>query len=394
MKKFFVILTAALVMMSCGKESLTSGKNESDTPMDKSEQQDKFKSVAENVLNQVNVTEIQDVINQAMSFEEIDPSEKYSESIIAQDVMDKINAMTKLRGNVFETVYNLYALRGSYSFIDGEENQESSDNSINVNYENKYLVNVVFSEETNKVLLYEGSEEKTYVEVPEQIGVEVYCDGNLLVKAGLNLKTNISDVTVAPNMEDVSVSVSMRVEVAGYSISVDKLIFNNNCAEINTSVYHGDKMLFTETLSVEDIEFESVEPYGAGKGYFELNILGEMQVKVTAKNVTAFIDAVERLDKYSNDEVKVKAIVAEMNELVDGGVYFSSDFKQSGVAFYPFYQERYYYGTQSYWTANPLYVLSYGTIFEDFTDFFSETYFRSVINKAEHIADEISAAFD
>lgn len=329
---------------------------------------------------------------------------------------------------VYENIYKLSAFKGKFVAENGRwEKHDSNNLSAHVNDQNGNPCEIALttSGRTKKVYcttFEEGdwyydeyydedseswqsnsdyevtSEERVWVEVPENITIVLKQNGSKL--AEVVIKTDLSSMqTENFNLSKDKYSVSASVYFNGYSFIVENISYaNNNETKITTYFKKSDKTLLSANLAFtpqiaetdENIDFEDDEFYESlesANNIMSINILGKLELQgscSSAKKLVEILDGEwdEHIDSKINKQLKINVF------------FYGAKEPTAKIEFESFEDEEYYDG-ETYYTD---YDLEPIIEFKDFSrhsleEFFNEEDFQKTIDAFESLLKEFENLF-
>lgn len=235
---------------------------------------------------------------------------------------------------------------------------------------------------------YDGEYTDVYnvtVEIPSSLSLEIKKGGKFFASAEVRFDYSISKDGVDVEKDRIGVELDIKVDDlvltvrnAAYNASTGKLEFSH-------SLKKGEYFIWSESVAVTaDLEYYEdedgyiyVEDWN-GEVDFEMNILGEIQIRGTLNDL-------ERLAGYLEDDYESERDcergAENATELVDLGVYYDgTSVRQASIEFDPVvYDEG--YGYEYYWIEPVI-------VFEDGSRYLFYEYFD------DEIFDDLVAAFE
>jgi len=357
--------------------------------MAQEEQQNRFREIANAVLDQVDTAGVRKTYEKALSLMTVDPTKYLGDttSAVIKGIQATVENMTTMSADsIVTTILKLYSLSGKYSFVGGKSEKSPAQNLIEINYENQVNVKAEFSEDYTQIQFAEAKKRKSYVQIPKSVAITMSQNGAQLVKFSINIETNVTTFKKL-DMGTIELSVATSLEVSGYAVNIERIFYQGGTAEFIVSFSKDQTAILRQVISVAGIQFDGVTPQGAGAASYELDLLGQMQVKASVANINKLMEDSMMADEYYKDEVKFKSIVADINEQIETGVYFSGELKQSWIEFYPMCRNN---GKEESWYITPVLVLADGTRFEDPSGFFSPEYYKDILTRAQELIAALS----
>ena len=228
---------------------------------------------------------------------------------------------------------------------------------------------------------------RNYVFIPESVTLEYTKGEKQILKTVINtnhssLKSDRWDMAA----EDLSIVASTYVN--GYEFVMNKMAYeagknmevsfklNKNGANLLTLSAYSD-------VSLSDEEFENCKNV-----VLNMDIIHQAQLKFACADVMELDEHMNLAEDNDTDETIFKAQLAEMNQLISGGLYLDGQAtRQAWVTLEPFLKESYY---GNYWTWNPVMNFSDGSNYSTFSAFFNEDDFMSLINIAWDVVDDFA----
>ena len=195
------------------------------------------------------------------------------------------------------------------------------------------------------------------------------------------------------------VSVTTTNTIGDYKIVVSRASFSASGKSAGAKGYiqKGNSTLLTFEANGSDVQFGNDDELKSGKGTFSVDILGLTQVKGSVKDLKAFVDYMDKADKYDQDEKRMKQYVSLANEQIDANVYYDKASKaQAKLQFDVFKGGWYNYNEGKYhnlYTIEPIIVFPSGAQ-QSMGDFFNENDFRVVIDTFNQLIDGWENAID
>lgn len=240
-----------------------------------------------------------------------------------------------------------------------------------------------------------------YVEVPEQIDVTVTYDGSTL--ATVTIKTDLSSMSGTDfNLSRDRYGVEVYANLCGYTIKNVRVAGQANTKDgvsAAVTIEKGGKTLLNVNVTGEvdvkggyygeDSETE-VEVNGGNVTQLYVDILGQLQVKGTCKNIKTFIDTWDKADDSENrtNEMAMKGLAATINDLFTTRLFYDgSSLVQGTMTLAPFYKEGYW--SNGRWELKPLITFADGTSY-CMTDesYFNKDNFAALTNLFEDLMDD------
>ena len=304
---------------------------------------------------------------------------------------------------VYETIYKASAFKGKFVAENGRWKRYDSDNlSLHVKDQNGNPCEIVLttSGRTKKVHCWDeeswyyeywwdeygnyhwnegiGSEERIWIEVPENITVVLKQNGNKLAEAVLN--ADLSSMQGSDfNLSKDKYNINARVYFNGYSFNIDNISYENKKeSTVAFSFKHGNKNLLTANLSItpqidEPVagfdEDDFLKTFDSKNNNISINILDQMELKGSCNSFRDLLNVIdEEWDEHTDSKI---------NRYLDINIYFYGAKEPAArIEFESFEDDKYYYTD---------YDLEPIIIFNDksrnsLEDFFNEDDFRRAID--------------
>ncbi|MBQ7496125.1 MAG: hypothetical protein IJT75_10325 [Bacteroidaceae bacterium] len=244
---------------------------------------------------------------------------------------------------------------------------------------------------------YEEEKVLTYIEVPEQINITIKQGSKTIFEA--TVTTDLSSMSGSYfNLSRDAYGVTVNVSCCGYTfenVRVSAKANSSNGVQASFTIKKDGKALLSASVTGEvDVkggyvdEDDEVEPEFNGGNVTQLtiDILGELQVKGTCKNIKTFIDTWEKADDYENktNEMAMRGLASTLNELFTAQLFYGTSTEQATMKLEPFYKEGYWNNNR--WELKPLIVFGDGTSY-CMTDesYFNEDNFAALTNLFEDL---------
>ena len=306
----------------------------------------------------------------------------------------------KVGDNKWETTINLFLSNctGVLTLVqDAAEYAEGKDTKVileDVDGEDwemtlvaKDLKKVFIAEWNEDTYEYEEIEnEEQYeltVEIPNSLTFEVKKGGKFFASVLMKFDYNISQDGIS--YENDRVSVTTEVKIDDLALTLEKASVNaaSGDIELKQTLTKGGMLIFSQTFSSKllvEIEEEEGEIVGGGVNEstvaYELNILGELQLKGVCSDVK---ELAEKAEQDIDSERTCKGIASDMTELLQLSLYYDcTSTVQAKVEFEPMSDEDEYYGGEYYWI-EPVIVFEDGSRYS-FEKYFRERDFRDLLD--------------
>ena len=185
--------------------------------------------------------------------------------------------------------------------------------------------------------------------------------------------------------ENDRVSVTTEVKIDDLALTLEKASVNaaSGDIELKQTLTKGGMLIFSQTFSSKllvEIEEEEGEIVGGDVNEstfaYELNILGELQLKGVCSDVKKLA---EKTEQDIDSERTCKGIASDMTELLQLSLYYDcTSTVQAKVEFEPMSEEDEYYGGEYYWI-EPVIVFEDGSRYS-FEKYFRERDFRDLLD--------------
>lgn len=269
------------------------------------------------------------------------------------------------------------------------------------------------------------NETRVTLGVPEEINISFTENGTPLATVNAKFSINMTSDEFQFSTDAFAVEYSavingyeLKMSKTGYDASSSKaqsmITLSNGSETLLTYIMSADLHLKTETSSgaddqsswtVKEVVVKKFENFNVA-----LDILGQIQVKGTCKDLIKVIDEVNAIfealsdydwetgDAKSVDEVAAQNHTNELNNLIDLGVYYDKGSnKQAGIEFEYYYEEihdsdgDYDYILHSR-DLYPIIVFNDGSK-NRIEDFFTEQAFSKLIDSVEEFAESYETVF-
>ena len=231
------------------------------------------------------------------------------------------------------------------------------------------------------------------VEVPSSLTATLDRNGKNIAKVSFSIDHNIGKDGV--DLEKNSISFSCEIIIDDLKYTVGNLMYNakNGEGEFTSSLYKGDIFVFSESFSgnasYELDEEGYIEDWSGKKVSFRYNLLGEIQISGTCKDIKRFS---ELADSDIDSENDLERTVNNLNSLLDIDVYYDcTSTRQASIELEPMVDEDYYYG--DYYWIEPVIVFEDGSRYL-FYEYFEEDDFEYLIKKFERMVEDYEDLFE
>lgn len=221
------------------------------------------------------------------------------------------------------------------------------------------------------------------VEIPNSLTFEVKKGGKFFASVSMKFDYNISQDGIS--YENDRVSVTTEVKIDDLALTLEKASVNaaSGDIELKQKLTKGGMLIFSQTFSSKllvEIEEEEGEIVGGDVNEstfaYELNILGELQLKGVCSDVKKLA---EKTEQDIDSERTCKGIASDMTELLQLSLYYDcTSTVQAKVEFEPMSDEDEYYGGEYYWI-EPVIVFEDGSRYS-FEKYFRERDFRDLLD--------------
>jgi len=234
---------------------------------------------------------------------------------------------------------------------------------------------------------------QNYVFIPEKITIE-YTQGNTQVLKTVvttdhsALKSDRYDIAT----EDLSVQVETFVN--GFEFVLDKMIYAaGKDVEVSFKMNKSGMNLITLSASSDLAVTGSIYDnpnLNADKcqnAILSIDMLHQAQLKFSCSDGVKLEEYMDEAKANDTDETIYKQQLAQINNLLSGGLYFDGQATRQAYVTVEAFQET-DWNDYVYWTWEPVMNFEDGSNYSLFSTFFNEDDFRSLINLAWDVADD------
>lgn len=246
-----------------------------------------------------------------------------------------------------------------------------------------------------------------YIQIPQAVSVKLTCNG--AERAVVNVK--IDKFTNAYNREisligQTSGSFNVMLKPAGDALTAEGSFnyVNKENTSVNTTVKKGNVTLVDVQVEA-NVDADKHKEANDGTFNVVATILNKLTIKASSTSVINFVEAMEDADDNKYDEAKVKEYAQKASSFFSASV--SNGPNADKVAdiilcmkkdVKTIYSYNYTTGTstsekKNYWTVVPGLMFSDGSTYS-IEDYFTENYFKGVIDKAKDIVKGFKKLID
>lgn len=240
---------------------------------------------------------------------------------------------------------------------------------------------------------YDITKENQFM-VPATINVTLTKDGKSMANSVVNTSLTLSSGPEF-NVETDKVSVTTETTVNGYTLKVNKANYSAGKSGEGEAILtkNGETLLTVSANATGKVTEDDAEGH---TGNLVVKVLGgKVRLEGNVTDGKKLQDYLEKADEDDDNESAFKNYISKANELIDLKLYFDdSRNSTSFIQLMPVQQTEYsYYGSYSYWEAQPAVCFSDGTTYL-FEDYFDEDTFDKVIKQWEDLVEDFNEIFD
>ena len=407
LRKLIGLLIILFAFTACGSKDDPVPEGGKTSPLTVEEQKAKMETAANELMSDLQASNVQNVIDIADYADETYNADNYDCDGVGKWWSDCLDAITKFNSSdtytkTFTRLYAASNFTGHFKVNTATKKWDYTPASdlefIFPDKQGKECTAILTtSGNTKKVYMGESVEYinwreddfyKNYVNVPEGIKVAFIQEGTTI--AMMDLSTNLSDM-LSDNFDLAkdSYSASCKLMVNDFTFEVKKAAYSPTLASVALSVLKGDKYLLSMVVAAKGAvtnEFTEV-----GIANINMDILGEIQIKGTCSNCSKYGDYINAAGDNDNNEATFKSDISQANSILDLGLYYNSETRQASIALEPFENEDRY---EKYWYCEPVLKFDDGTSYSTFEAFFDKTSFKEVIDNFNKLIGDYQAMID
>lgn len=223
------------------------------------------------------------------------------------------------------------------------------------------------------------------VEIPASLSLEVKRNGRFFAEVEVKFDYEVSKDGVDIEKDQIGVEAEIKIDDLALTLKNASYDASTGKVEFSQSLRKGDYFIFSQSLKGKaELEYDEdedgyvyIEDWD-GEVEVELNVLGELQIKGTCRDLNKLSGYLE--DEYDSEKDCEKA-AERVTGLVDLGVYYDgTSTRQASVEFDPVVEDN-GYGDEFYWI-EPVLVFGDGSRYF-FYDYFDDRIFEDLVEDFE-----------
>lgn len=233
----------------------------------------------------------------------------------------------------------------------------------------------------------EVENKEIYIRVPERIEVTLTQNGTELVKATVNTTASVA----ADGELDLSrdkYSVKAEVKVGAYTWNVTRAEYNTTNARLAAEMKHNGNTILTMTAQA-DGKLTNEEAEEVKNVVFNIDVLGQLQVKGTCSDGKKYVDYLDRADEADENQAEFTRWVNNANALLDMGVYYDKSSTKQAWMRLEVDENSYSWGdyAETYYEYIPVICFIDETSYA-FGDYFGEDAFKDLIDTFNDLLED------
>ncbi len=426
-----LLLSGAMTMTSCGEDDPIKPETENqdpdpkpnDTVLDEGAQKERLSQIAKKMMNKVNTQQFDDVyaimeaINDKVDDTNSEVLEDWWDAAIDACTLEDIDESGYDENGKYTSIYRLHCLWAASNFTDEIElvgntwkiRSKSDCLTIKMKDNDNQTVTLTITPSGKETHLtydefnyeyYEDSYWGYYEEseihelmVPEKVTIKLTRGSKTIVQSTITTKLKIQNSEGEFSPENDSFEVSTNVEICGYNIISDASYNNGKKATASTRLVLNDEELVRFKMDANGNVRDELED-SDGNGSASVSILnGELILDGSLNDVAAWID----LWDYYEEENEAKNAAMKFNNTSDIKLYFDNSKNPSAKLEFMAFKEEYDYGYGNEyieWEIQPVVRFSDGSTYAVMDDYFSETYFKNIINQFEDLIEDFEEKYE
>ncbi len=413
MKTFRFVGMMSLIIACAGLVGCdeTLNGDESETPVSEKDQKEKLSDVAQEAVSLVKAADFEELLELADIIAE--ESEDDNAEVLDYWLEDCFEACDQ---STSEREIYLYRLSNFTGEFEREQNGEWKKSSKAVDYlqltfnhtRTGKVVAKLTTSGNKAVVHHEAFDEEYYdsywngsywqgyeeivenrFEIPEKIVCTLTQNGKQLAETTVNTRLNIRNSSGEFDYTTDIVEISTSTKVNNYEFTIKKCYFNpEESASIEETIKINDKEVIKASASFEGEVEEYLEDI-EGKVALNINILNQVQLRGSIKEINDFIVAINEMDEYKYEKSVFREYLNECNNLMDVNLYFNGSQTASATLFLEeMRDEDYYYG--KYYEAVPAIKFPDGTSYTLDEDYYEdlEEYIDPIIELCEDLIED------
>ena len=223
------------------------------------------------------------------------------------------------------------------------------------------------------------------VEIPASLSLEVKRNGRFFAEVEVKFDYEVSKDGVDIEKDQIGVEAEIKIDDLALTLKNASYDASTGKVEFSQSLRKDDYFIFSQSLKGKaELEYDEdedgyvyIEDWD-GEVEVELNVLGELQIKGTCRDLNKLSGYLE--DEYDSEKDCEKA-AERVTGLVDLGVYYDgTSTRQASVEFDPVVEDN-GYGDEFYWI-EPVLVFGDGSRYF-FYDYFDDRIFDDLVEDFE-----------
>ncbi len=240
------------------------------------------------------------------------------------------------------------------------------------------------------------------VGIPEKIQISLTQGGKQVVTSTIETKLESLDGEEF-NLAQSNLTFSVKTELNnGCQLNLNQMAYTaNSKAAISYEMLKNGNSVCSVSISGDPMNLPSCnlsvftvsganagnfDNINAKNAYMKIDILGQLQLQGSMKDIRQFATYINEAGNYVYDEKTFKSYINQANGMLnDFGMYFNNtNVKQASVKLESFLEKSW---NKEYWTAEPVIEFYDGTSYSTVTAFFNEQDFKNTINAFTSLAE-------
>ncbi len=234
------------------------------------------------------------------------------------------------------------------------------------------------------------------VEVPEKVTIKLTRGSQTVAQATVttNISVQNSDGEFSP--ENDSFHIITNTETCGYNIVSETKYENGKKTGASVRLVLNSEELVRFNMDANGRVRDDLEDSRGDDGSASISIMGgELILNGSISDISAWIDQWDIYDE--EDESSARNAAMKLNNTTNIKLYFDNSTKASAELKFKVFKDD-YYGYQGYyytsWEVHPVVQFSDGSSYAVMEEYFSETYFDSIIKQFENLIEDFEEKYE